>query len=285
MSVILNQSEFKLAMAGQWNKAASGWNDSSVVIRPWLFASTQAMLKMAGIASGMRVLDVAAGAGDQTVDIAALVGDSGSVVATDISPAILEFAKTNALQAGFGNVETVVADCEALPFEVSYFDAAICRLGLMFLADPLKGLQEIHRVLKPGARLCTLVFSSAEANPCLRILLSTALEHAGLPPVDPYRTGSLVSLGKSGEMEGLFVAAGFRDCITTRVSAPFHLPSAKAYLDFVRSSAAPVMQILTHLDAVAQEHAWADMEVKLSAFNTASGWSGPNELLLTSGKK
>ncbi len=285
MSVILNQAEFKLAMTGQWNKAASGWNDSSAVIRPWLYTSTQAMLKMAGIAAGMRVLDVAAGAGDQTLDVAALVGAAGSVVATDISPAILEFAKTNALSAGFDNVETLIADGEALPLEEGTFDAAICRLGLMFLPDPLKGLQEIHRVLKPDARLCTLVFSSAETNPCLRILMSTALEHAGLPPVDPYRPGSLVSLGKPGQLEGMFMAAGFRNCVTTRVSAPFNLPSAKAYLDFVRSSAAPVMQILARLDVVAQENAWADMETRLSTFNTASGWSGPNELLLTTGEK
>lgn len=285
MSAILNQVEFKQAMTSQWNKSASGWNASSAVIRPWLLSSTQAMLKMAGISPGMRVLDVAAGAGDQTLDVAALVGSSGTVVATDISPAILEYAKFNAEKAGLSNVETVTADGEALPFAENSFDAAVCRLGLMFLPDPLKGLQEIHRVLKPGARLCTLVFSSAETNPCLRILMSTALEHAGLPPVDPYRPGSLVSLGKPGQMDGFFVTAGFRDCVTTRVNAPFNLPSARAYLDFIRTSAAPVMQILARLDAAAQSKAWADMEVRLSVFNTGAGWAGPNELLLTTGAK
>ncbi len=285
MSAILNQAEFKQAMTSQWNKAASGWNDSSAVIRPWLLSSTQAMLKMAGISAGMRVLDVAAGAGDQTLDAAAIAGSGGSVVATDISPAILEYAKANAARAGFANVETVTADGEALPYADSSFDAAVCRLGLMFLADPLKGLQEIHRVLKSGGRLCTLVFSSAETNPCLNILMSTALEHAGLPPIDPYRPGSLVSLGKPGQMDGLFAAAGFRDCVTTRVHAPFILPSARAYLDFIRTSAAPVMQILARLDAAEQDKAFADMEEKLSAFNTGSCWAGPNELLLTTGVK
>lgn len=285
MSAILNQAEFKQAMTGQWNKAASGWNDSTSVIRPWLLNSTKAMLKMANISSGMRVLDVAAGAGDQTLDVAALVGADGSVVATDISPAILEFAAANAARSGYSNIETIVADGEVLPFSDGAFDAAVCRLGLMFLAEPIKGLQEIHRVLKPGARLCTLVFSSAEANPCLRILMSTALQHAGLPPVDPYRPGSLVSLGRTGELEALFIKAGFRDCVTTRVNAPFILPSTRAYLDFIRSSAAPVMQILARLDTAAQNAAWADMEEKLSIFNAGSDWAGPNELLLTMGLK
>lgn len=285
MSAILDQAEFKQAMTGQWNKAASGWNEASAVIRPWLFSSTQAMMKMADVKSGLHVLDVAAGAGDQTLDIAAHVGPSGGVVATDISPAILAFAKENALRAGYLNVETRLADGEKLPFEDGAFDAAVSRLGLMFFPDPLQGLREIQRVLKPGGRLCALVFSSPENNPCLTILMSIALKHAGLQPADPYRAGTLMSLGKPGHLEGLFAQAGFKDCLTTRVSAPFRLGSARAYLDFVKASAAPVLQILGRLDDMARENAWAEMEDKLSAFNDAAGWSGPNELLLTSGMK
>jgi SAM-dependent methyltransferase len=243
------------------------------------------MLNMAGIGAGMRVLDVAAGAGDQTIDIAALVGSSGSVTATDISPAILEFAKANAAAAGFANIATAISDSETLDFADNTFDAAVCRLGLMFLPDPLKGLREIRRVLKPGGKLCALVFSSAETNPCLQILMSTALEHAGLPAVDSYRPGSLLSLGKSGHLEGLFAEAGFMDCVTTRVNAPFDLASANAYLDFIRSSAAPVMQVLGRLEAAERELAWAEMAAKLSVFDTDAGWTGPNELLLTTGAK
>ncbi|MGB8819245.1 MAG: class I SAM-dependent methyltransferase, partial [Rhizobiaceae bacterium] len=85
MPVQSDQQEFKQAMTSQWNSAASGWNESGSVIRPWLLASTQAMLKMAGVSEGMHVLDVAAGAGDQTLDVAVLVGPAGTVTATDIS--------------------------------------------------------------------------------------------------------------------------------------------------------------------------------------------------------
>ncbi len=285
MLATFDSGEFKRVMTMQWNGAASGWNASTAVIRPWLLSPTQAMLNMAGIGAGMRVLDVAAGAGDQTIDIAALVGSSGSVTATDISPAILEFAKANAAAAGFANIATAISDSETLDFADNTFDAAVCRLGLMFLPDPLKGLREIRRVLKPGGKLCALVFSSAETNPCLQILMSTALEHAGLPAVDPYRPGSLLSLGKSGHLEGLFAEAGFMDCVTTRVNAPFDLASANAYLDFIRSSAAPVMQVLGRLEAAERELAWAEMAAKLSVFDTDAGWTGPNELLLTTGAK
>lgn len=60
---------------------------------------------MADVKAGSRVLDVAAGAGDQTLDIAERVGPRGQVRATDISPGILEFAKENARRAGYGNVD------------------------------------------------------------------------------------------------------------------------------------------------------------------------------------
>ena len=59
----------------------------------------------------------------------------------------------------------------------------------------------------------------------------------------------------------------------------------KKYLDFIRTSAGPILQILSRLDAAAREAAWAEIEAKLSVFNTPAGWVGPNELLLTVGRR
>ena len=95
-SVPFDAETFKAATRNQWNTSAEGWNDKSVEIRNWLRESTDAMLNMADVRPGARVLDVAAGAGDQTLDIAARVGPNGYVLATDMSPAILEFAQANA---------------------------------------------------------------------------------------------------------------------------------------------------------------------------------------------
>ncbi|MBX6330071.1 MAG: class I SAM-dependent methyltransferase [Pseudolabrys sp.] len=274
---------FKAATRDQWDKSAKGWNDKSVLIRGWLRESTDAMLEMAEIKPGARVLDVAAGAGDQTLDIAERVGPAGSVLATDLSAAILEFARDNARRAGCGNVETKVADGENLGVPEASFDAAVCRLGLMFFPDPGKGLREIFRALKTGGRACTMVFSTPDKNPCVAILVSTALKHAGLPPRDPYQPGGLLSLGKPGLIDELFRKAGFSRVATTKVMAPFRLPSVKDYLEFIRTSAGPILQILSRLDDAARNAAWAEIEQKLSAFNTSSGWEGPNELLLTIG--
>lgn len=276
---------FKDSMRAQWNTAAAGWNAHAAEIHAWLHAPTEAMCRMAGVRAGARVLDVAAGAGDQTLTLAQQVGLQGHVLATDLSPAIVALARDNATRAGFTNVQAQVADGEALGVPEASFDAALCRLGLMLFADPLQGLREMHRALRPGGGACTMVFSSPEKNPCITILVGTALRHAGLPARDPHRPGGLLSLGQPGHIDGLFRLAGFEDVATTAVDALFRLPSVDHYLEFVRSSASPIQQILGGLSAAAADAAWRDMRERLSVFTTPDGWHGPNELLLTAGRR
>lgn len=272
-------------MRAQWDACAAGWDAHTDPIRTWLRRPTDAMLAMAGVAAGAAVLDVAAGAGDQTLSLAQAVGPTGRVLATDLSPTILSFARERADAAGWSNVETCVADGEALNVSPASFDAAVCRLGLMFFPQPLLGLQQIHRALRPGGRLCTMVFSAPEKNPCLAILISTALEHAGLPRRDPFTPGGLTSLGRPGHMDELFREAGYSEVGTTAIDAPFQAASVDDYLSFVRSAGGPVVQIVSRLDAAAADAAWAEMKARLRAFDTPTGWEGPNELLLTAGRR
>jgi ubiquinone/menaquinone biosynthesis C-methylase UbiE len=272
-------------MRAQWKQTAKGWHDAGTVIRPWLHKATQAMLGMAGVTAGSHVLDVAAGAGDQTLDIAERVGPHGYVLATDLSPEILQFAAEQVAATGHRNVETRVSDGQRLQIEYGRFDAVICRLGLMFFGDPLQGLREMVRVLKPGGTVCTMVFGTPQANPCVATLMSTALKYAGMPPLDPYQPGGLLSLGKPGLIDELFREAGFFEIATTKVAAPFNLPTVKDYMNFIRTSAGPVVQIVKSMDPATAEAAWADMEKALGRYQRPGGWEGPNELLLTAARR
>jgi SAM-dependent methyltransferase len=276
---------FKLETSAQWDDAAAGWDRHGPEIRNWLRVPTDAMLEMAGLRPGQSVLDVAAGAGDQTLDIAERVGATGAVVATDISAGILAYALENAVRAGHHNVRIHTADAQDLALEDASFDAAVCRLGLMFLPDPLAGLSEIHRVLKPGGRFCSIVFAGPDMNPCLRILMATAMRHAGIAPRDPFQPGGLVSLGRPGLMDDLFQRAGFRAVATTRMDCPFRLPTTADYLTFIQESAGPILQMLASLDDEARAAAWADIAAQLEVYQTAEGWIGPNTLLLTVGQR
>ena len=263
-----------------WDKAAQGWNSHAAIIRRWLAPATAEMLQAVQLNPGARVLDMAAGAGDQTLDLARRVGPLGQVLATDISPAILALAAENARAAGLHNVQTRVADAQALGLAGAGFDAAVCRLGLMLCHAPQDALSGARAALKPGGRFSALVFSHPEGNPCLTIMVRTALRHAGLPPRSPFEPGSLMSLGEPGLLARLLHAAGFVDIQMRTIPAPFHLPSAGDYVAFVRSSASPLMEILAPLTASAQSEAWDDMGAQLNTFTTPAGWVGPNELLL-----
>ena len=263
-----------------WDQAAAGWNRHAVVIHEWLEDATSAMLAAARIEPGARVLDIAAGSGDQTLSIARCIGPRGHVLATDVSAAILALARDNARAADLNNIDTRVADAQALGLEGAGFDAAVSRLGLMFCEAPLDALCEARAALKPGGRFSALVFSQPQHNPCLGVLMSTALRHAGLPPTSPYAPGTLMSLGEPGLLARLLHTAGFIGIEMRTIAAPFRWPTSRDYVDFVRTSGTPIMEILAPLPAAAQRAAWADMAAQLKVFNTPTGWVGPNELLL-----
>lgn len=267
-----------------WDKAAEGWSRHSSLVNSWLHDVTVRMLSSASIAEGGRVLDVAAGAGGQTIDIARRVGPGGAVLATDISARILQLASENAHAAGVSNVTTQLADAQQLGLAGASFDAAVSRLGLMFCPQPVLALREMAAALRPGGRLAAVVFSQPQANPCVAILMTTALRHAGRTAASPFEPGTLFSLGKPGVLAELLELAGFSDIKVEPVTAPMHLPSSRHYLDFIRSSGSPIMEILAPLPVPAQNDAWADMEEQLNRFTSADGWCGPNELLVGSGR-
>ena len=275
-----------LAKAGgyqPWDAAAIGWNQHAALIHNWLHDATETMLDDAHIGPGAQVLDIAAGAGDQTMDIARRIGPTGRVLATDVSSQILALAQQNAAAAGLLQVSTQVADAQTLGLAGSQFDAAVCRLGLMFCHSPLAALEGIRVALKPQGRFSALVFGRPEHNPCLAITLGTARQHAGLANAPTMRAdtpGALMSLGRPGLLEELAQRAGFVDVATCYVSVPFLAASAEQYVDFLRASASPVIEILKPLTGAAKQDAWLDITERLKVFNKSAGWVGPNELLL-----
>jgi ubiquinone/menaquinone biosynthesis C-methylase UbiE len=172
--------------------------------------ATERMLDAAGVCSGCRVLDVAAGTGDQTLLAAARVGADGSVLATDISERMLEVATEVVRAAGLRNVSTLVADASALggSLEPASFDAAICRFGLMFMPDVASALRAVLGALKPGARLAALVWSAPELNPSMGIPMEVIRSHRGMPSPAPTIVQAF-SLSAEGRLQSELETAGF----------------------------------------------------------------------------
>jgi ubiquinone/menaquinone biosynthesis C-methylase UbiE len=154
------------------------------------------MLEMAGIRHGMCVLDVAAHAGDRSLDVAQRASQPDpSVLATARSPAILAPAPANSQRAGFEHVRPLVANAEWLRVEPQSLDAAVCRPGPMSCPDALADPRHMYRALRPGAAPCTVVFGRPERNPFITIPMSAAPRHAEARARDPFAPGALRGLG------------------------------------------------------------------------------------------
>src|SRR5688572_2909140 len=136
------------SQAERWNAIAEGWHRWIPMMRAWYAPATEIMLDLARIGPGSRVLDIAAGDGDQSLAAAARVGSSGYVLATDRARKLLAIAEQSAREAGFSNLETRLMDGENLELPDASFDAVICRFALMFFDHPVHGLQGMKRVLK-----------------------------------------------------------------------------------------------------------------------------------------
>jgi demethylmenaquinone methyltransferase/2-methoxy-6-polyprenyl-1,4-benzoquinol methylase len=116
-----------------------------------------------GVRSGQRVLDLAGGTGDLTAKFSRLVGESGKVVLADINGSMLKVGREKLREMGnVGNIETIQANAECLPFPDNYFDIVTIAFGLRNVTDKDAALKSIFRVLRPGGRLLVLEFSKPE---------------------------------------------------------------------------------------------------------------------------
>ncbi|NTU79850.1 MAG: class I SAM-dependent methyltransferase [Chloroflexales bacterium] len=276
--------QYKEATRAQWQDAAEAWYRWGPTLSAWLGPATELMLDLAGITVGSRVLDVAAGAGEQTIRAARRVGPGGYVLATDIAPNILACAEDAVRQAGLTNVETRVMDGEQLELEEGAFDTVISRVGLIYFPDQHRALTGMRRVLKPGGSIAAIVYSAPENNRFFSTPVSIIRRRAQLPPPLPGQPGPF-SLGSPGVLEEAFRAAGFQEVEARRVAAPLRLPTAAECVRFERESFGALHQMLAGLDAAEREATWQEIAQALGQFEGASGFEGPCELLISVGVK
>ncbi len=283
--VAFDADKFRQTTRAQWETAADAWDRWSPLLGQWLGAATDTMLDLAGVSAGSRVLDIAAGAGEQTLAAARRAGPSGHVLATDISPAILRHANAAARKAGLSNVETRELDGERhdlLP--PGSFDAAISRVGLIYFPDQQRALAGIRHALRPGGRFAAVVYSTPDRNPFFALPVSIIRRRAQLPPPLPGQPGPF-SLGGEGVLAKSLETAGFRDVEVRRVDSPVRVATAAECVRFERESFGALHQMMAGMSDAERADTWQEIEETLAKFETPQGFVGPCEMLVGAGTR
>ncbi len=284
MTTAFDPAAYKETTRLQWQEAAEAWRRWGPQLEAWLGEATELMLDLAEICQGARVLDVAAGAGGQTLKAARRVGPTGAVLATDISSNIVELAAKEARAAGLGNVATRVMDGENLDIADGSFDAVISRVGLIYFPDQQRALRESRRALRDGGRISAVVYSTPEKNRFFSIPVSIIRRIAGLPAPAPGLPGPF-SLGGPGVLEAAYKTAGFNDITVRAVDAPVRFSSAAECVRFERESFGALHAMLANVSQADRERAWTEIESELRQFEGPEGFVGPCELLVGAARK
>ncbi len=169
---------------------------------------------------GDQVLDVGCGFGDTAIRLAELVGAEGSVTGVDCCEAFLDYGRAAVRVRGLTNVCFVRADAEiALP--TSQYDLVFSRFGTMFFANPVAGLRNMRKALRPGGRMVHIVWRDRADNPWLSMAKDIVLRFLPPPGPEAQTCGpGPFSMSEEAVVRKMMTIAGYGDIEFRRVDAP-----------------------------------------------------------------
>jgi ubiquinone/menaquinone biosynthesis C-methylase UbiE len=247
--------------------------------------ANEMMLDLADLRTGNRVLDVAAGTGDQTLMAAQRVGAAGYVLATDISASMLKIAAEAARDAGLTNIGTKVMDAENIDLDADSFDTVICRMGLMLFSNPVKALIGMRRVVKRSRNVVVLVLSTEEKNPFLGMPLTIVRRLVSMRLPTP-RASRTFALAQPGMLEHAYRQAGFAEVTVHAVGILRRFRSLDDTLRALKDlSPFFLRDLLAKLSDRERKSAWSEIGRQLGQFEKSDGFEIPGEALIGVGTK
>jgi ubiquinone/menaquinone biosynthesis C-methylase UbiE len=166
-------------------------------------------MQQAGIQQGARVLDVGCGCGQTSLELAEIVGPSGSVLGIDLSQPMLARARERRDERKLTNLEFLHADAQTHRFERGYFDVVYSRFGVMFFENPVAAFTNLRSAVRPDGRLCFVCWQALEKNEWARVPLMAATKHVPPPaPVSPDAPGPF-AFANPDRLRLILATAGF----------------------------------------------------------------------------
>lgn len=254
------QQRAKDVQRRKWGATAPHWAAHSDLRNVQLAAVIERLL--AQVRPGDAVLELACGAGELAASVRARAGPTGSLLATDIAPEMVEAtlqragSSSSSSSGGGADADAQLApltarvmDAESLDAPDASFDLVLFAFGLMFCPSPERAAREALRVLRPGGRMALTVWSSNTYVAAVRTAVAEQAPLLGFPaPVpDPLGLGPF-RLSKPGVAEAAVRAAGFADvtCETVRMVWDFPSTDAMWSMAVAQQAILRVRQLLAH---------------------------------------
>ena len=257
-----------------WDKAAphydAGWKDS-------LAPAQQSLLEMAAAQPGETVIDLACGTGLVTFPLAENVGPSGSVIATDLSDAMVEHIRTITTQRSANNITAFRANAEDLSdIADQSSDLVTCALGLMYCPEPMNAMREAVRVLRTGGRAVFAVWGTRRE-----------CGWADIFPIVDARVNSDVCpmffrLGTGQTLEREMRESGFAEITCRRIQADLPYSSDQTAID-AAFLAGPVALAYARFDEATRRSVEADYLSSIAPFKIGGSYNIPGEFVICSG--
>ena len=258
-----------------WDKAAAQYE------RYWarqLEPAQSLLMKLAALAPGERVLDIAAGSGLVTFRAAETVGPSGQIVATDISEQMVELLQANAAERGHANVSAERMEAEQLRLPEASFDVVLCSLGLMYVTDPAESVREMFRVLKPGGRMVAAVWGT-RAN-CGWAEIFPIVERRVASEVCPL----FFQLGGGDALRWTLEGAGFGGVDVERISTSLEYADGDEACG-AAFAGGPVALAYARFDERVTAEAHAEYLASIEAHRRGAGYAVPGEFVVARGTR
>jgi ubiquinone/menaquinone biosynthesis C-methylase UbiE len=281
---MMNQAQASETLR-EWRESAQYWEKYASTIRMMFAPLTRAIIAEAGIREGQKVLDVAGGPGEPSLTIAETVGPTGSVTCTDAVAEMVTAAESEARQRGLTNIKFRQCTAAELPFENNSFDAAVCRLGVMFFPDPLGGLREMLRVTRPEGVVALAVWHRSDLNPFSYIVTKVISRYVETPAATAGAPDAF-SFAEPGTLASILEEAGAIDVrerlLKFRIEAPI---SPEEFWAMRSETSGTLREKLITLSE--EERARVAQEVQEAAreFFPNDQMSFPAQMIIVTGKK
>ena len=245
---------------------------------------TEALVEYAAPRPDMQILDLASGTGEPAITLASRIGSSGHVTALDLSADLLAIAADRARQRGLTNITTQQGDAQQLPFSANQFDLATSRFGVMFFADVDRALCEVHRVLKPNARACFVVWGTHD-QPYFSASFGTVHRHVGGPLLaadgpDPFR------FARQGSLSEALKKSGFSNLHEeTRIVPWTWQGSAEEVWELEQAVGAPFLPLLKRVPSEKWPEINAEVHAAIRKYEDQNAIKFTATIVLASGQK